>query len=265
MIYKGMFYQIKGEGFPIVFLPGIGGTHSMFDPQIQFLAKSFKTIAIDMKGSGKSVSISVKPWECFEEHVSALIELLDYLGVAKFILVGISYGGIVAQKLAISNPERVAKLVLIDTYAHTIPRNINEIKLLFYGAFIAFSPWLPSQWIKPFFSHYKKWELAYNEIDMIIENRNPKDVTAQLVGCAGLNLFKELEELDIPTLGLVGDVSPLIVNKTKEIIEHLPNGKFAVIEDAIDPSNLCQPNIVNTYLFDFIQELSSSSKAVSGT
>jgi 3-oxoadipate enol-lactonase len=255
MKYEGMFYEIKGSGDPIIFLPGIGAIHRMFAPQVSYLSEYFMTITLDLRGTGLSSPFKcLNPWKYIELHAKSIIDLMDHLEIEQATIVGVSYGGIVAQEISFQNPKRVNKLVLLDSYAHVLPRNLNEYKLLLFGTFVTLSTWLPTSWLKRFFSFYDKWELAHAEMLWVLENRKAWNVTLQLIGVFGINNLQKLSQLNIPVLGLVGDFYPTVVDKTKEIIDAVQNGQLVIVEDAFDPCNLCSPALINETLHSFLEE-----------
>ncbi len=249
-----VYFEVKGQGDPIVFLHGIGGSHTMFQPQVEFFSRSFQTITVDLMGSGRSPSLNCKPSEWLDIHSKSILDICNKLEIETFTLVGLSYGGIVAQHLAITHPQLVKKLILVDTYARTIPRNVRDWFLFLFGSFIALSVWFPTNWMLPLFRRYKRWDIAYKEMVNIIKNRRAKEVTSQMYGCVGLNNLPKLSNLEIPVLGIVGDAEPLITEKMEELIDTIPNGALHIIEDAFDPTNLCQPTLFNSVMNDFVQQ-----------
>ena len=111
-----MHFLEQGAGEPVVFLHGSGpgaSGHSNFKQNYPFLAEhGFRTIVPDHIGYG----FSDKP-DDVQYHIdffaSAILQLLDDLGVERFVPVGNSLGGAVALKIALDNPERIAKMILM--------------------------------------------------------------------------------------------------------------------------------------------------------
>jgi len=111
-----------GTGDPVVFLHGSGGL--MWDPVLEALAERHHVIAPEHPGSGTSQGL---------EHLEDLLdlvlyhaELFDVLQLPAPAVIGHSFGGMVAAEIAAVNPERVGKLVLIDSLGlwqddHPIP------------------------------------------------------------------------------------------------------------------------------------------------
>lgn len=255
MKYNGLYYEINGEGTPILFLHGIGGSHRMFAPQVEVLRHYAKTICIDLKGHGQSENSDSRHY--LDEHCRAIHELMNHLGIQKAIFVGLSYGGIVTQHFALQYPEKVSQMVLMDTYGHIFPRTVSQVGLLLFGCFIAASTLLPYRWLTPLFKQYEEWELAYEAMKETYKKRRRIPMAMQLFEVVGKSYLKELQTLHIPTLVMVGGMYPAVVEKSLEIYEHLPNAEFCLIEQAMDPTNLCDPDAVNEAILAFLSFESS--------
>lgn len=105
-------WREAGSGPPVIFLHGLGGTRTAWDPQLRGLADRFRCIAWDMPGYGASAP----PAELtFPAIADSLAGLLDTLGLESAHLVGLSFGGMHALHTAIRHPGRVRGLVLADT------------------------------------------------------------------------------------------------------------------------------------------------------
>ncbi len=107
-------HEERGQGPALVFLHGIGGDAACWRPQLEFFCERFRAIAWNMPGYGGAAPL---PALTFAELAVALVRLLDRLGVERAHLVGHSMGGMVAQELAASFPERLLSLSLSGTSA----------------------------------------------------------------------------------------------------------------------------------------------------
>nr|WP_263324333.1 alpha/beta hydrolase [Neobacillus sp. Marseille-Q6967] len=254
--YDGLYYEVKGSGYPIIFLHGIGGSHHMFDPQVEELSKYYMTITVDLKGNGKSESVNTLNY--LDVHVDSILGLITYLNINQAVFIGLSYGGIVTQVFSIKHPDRVSNMVLIDTYAQTFPKDAAELKLTMLGACVVLASWFPKKLLRKSLSYiapYHKWELAQQELLSISESCRAKDITIQMLEVFNMNLLNDLMKLNIPSLIIVGDQIESVVNKNKEIDDHLRNSKLMIVENSVDPTNLCQPEFVNRAILDFLKEL----------
>lgn len=104
-----------GDGPPVVFLHGLGGTRESWNPQLAGLADHHRCIAWDMPGYGDA---EPEPELSFPAIADRVIELLDDAGVEPHRpvdLVGLSFGGMHGLHTALRHPHRIRRLVLVDT------------------------------------------------------------------------------------------------------------------------------------------------------
>ncbi|WP_079527955.1 alpha/beta fold hydrolase [Halobacillus hunanensis] len=102
-----LYYEVNGNGHPVILLTG-GADVRNWTFVASLLAKHYKVVAFDGRGTGKSPS----PSEDIN-HVEDLISLLNHLGIDRATLIGHSMGGQIATEFALNYPERVSKLVLL--------------------------------------------------------------------------------------------------------------------------------------------------------
>lgn len=104
----------EGPGVPLVFSHGFLMDHEMFDPQVEALGDQHPCIRWDQRfhgqtgGDGGPFSI--------RDAVGDLRGLLDALDVDRAVLVGFSFGGWISTRFALEEPDRVAGLVIVDSY-----------------------------------------------------------------------------------------------------------------------------------------------------
>lgn len=108
-----MYYEDTGKGTPLVLIHGVGGDSTEWSEVAPEMSKEVRCIAVDLRGHGKSEKPDM-PYtqDMFADDVAAL---LDILKISKAYICGISMGGFVAQKMALTHPEKVDGLILIDT------------------------------------------------------------------------------------------------------------------------------------------------------
>jgi 3-oxoadipate enol-lactonase len=108
-------YVRTGSGEPLLLIQGMSATHLAWGrPFSSLLEESFDCIAFDNRGMGLS-DPAREPFTIAEMAGDAL-GLLDALGVERAHVLGISMGGMIAQELALAEPERVRSLTLGCTY-----------------------------------------------------------------------------------------------------------------------------------------------------
>jgi 3-oxoadipate enol-lactonase len=106
--------DVQGDGPLLIFLHGIGGNRTNWRAQLPAFAAHFKAVAWDARGYGASDDFDGPV--AFDDFVADLLRVIDWFGVPKAHLAGLSMGGRIAMRFAILHPDRVATLTLIDTH-----------------------------------------------------------------------------------------------------------------------------------------------------
>lgn len=225
-------YQTNGDGTPIIFIHGFSLDSRMWQPQIDFFAKTNQVITYDMRGFGKT-----NPPNKSYSHVKDLQALLASLKIDKAHIVGLSLGGEVAIDYVLTYPNTVLSLTLADTslggYSSTVDWRVYAKE---QGLEQAKENWLNHPVFAP-------------------SNRNPS-VAKQLKAMVGdysgwhwLNVdprikldppaLDRLGEIKVPTQIIVGELDlPYYHDIAKILTNHIPNSKLHTIKDAGHMTNL---------------------------
>src|ERR1700722_8113789 len=108
-----LYYELHGKGDPLVLIAGYACDISFWQPIIETLAKNFKVLIFDNRGSGRSDSPdSVYSVEMMAQDV---IGLMDKVGFHHAHIVGHSMGGAIAQRIAYAYPTRLKKLIIVNS------------------------------------------------------------------------------------------------------------------------------------------------------
>jgi 3-oxoadipate enol-lactonase len=112
-----LYHERRGEGPRLLFVNGSGATLETTAPLLDPLAASFDLLAYDQRGLGRSPLTEGPSAESY--HMADLAAdaagLLDAVGWATCRVMGVSFGGMVAQEIAVTWPERVERLALLCT------------------------------------------------------------------------------------------------------------------------------------------------------
>jgi 3-oxoadipate enol-lactonase len=106
-------YDVRGHGRPLVLVQGVGVGRWGWEPVADRLARRFQLITIDNRGIGAS---DTPPGHFTTRSMAQdILAVLDHAGIQHASVLGTSLGGMIAQELALTHPERVDRLVLVAT------------------------------------------------------------------------------------------------------------------------------------------------------
>jgi poly(3-hydroxyoctanoate) depolymerase len=108
-----LFVRERGKGRPLLLVNGIGTNSEMWGSIEERLSRSARTIVFDAPGSGRSTTPAATL--SIADLAAVADRLLDELGHARADVLGVSFGGLVAQQLAHDAPHRVRRLALVAT------------------------------------------------------------------------------------------------------------------------------------------------------
>src|SRR3989442_10450040 len=163
-----MYYEIHGDGEPLVLIVGLATDISEWEGIIRWLAKKYKVLAFDNRGAGRTD----KPDAHYSIEMMAndTVGLMQTLGIEQAHVLGISMGGRIALALALQHPKRVKKLVLVSTSA----RSIKNWRRYFFGI-LSSAPIFRSKYPQPHYAFMRQRQasFAYNCTDKLQELHIP--------------------------------------------------------------------------------------------
>ena len=226
---------IRGTGRPLLLLMGIGGNLEMWTPFEEALdGRVVQTITVDAPGTGASGGYR------FPRRMSGLAStmerLLDALGYHRVDVLGVSFGGVLAQQLAHQAPDRVRRLVLAATGIGLggVPGSLRVLLRLA----------TPRRYTQP--DYYRRIAgdiyggLARRDPDAMLHGSLARfthapglgGYLAQLYAIAGWTSLPWLCRLPQPTLVLAGDDDPIVPLVNGRILNRLiPDSRLYVVAD----------------------------------
>lgn len=249
-----LFYQIFGSGTPIIVLHGGPGLdQSYLLPQMLELGKNHKVIFYDQRGSGKSLEIKINPsYTNIDEFTRDLEALRKQLGVKKFVLLGHSWGGLLAMNYAIMYPDNLTALILLSTapadfrgqqaFVNEFTKRTqpikNEISPLFnYQEFEKLTAPKISKLYRSLFSvyFYNPKEVAELTLNMSAASAKSGAKVMEVMSTTSWlrpsnDLFPQLKKLNVPTLIVHGNEDIVPVWTAQEIKEAIPQAKMLSLE-----------------------------------
>jgi pimeloyl-ACP methyl ester carboxylesterase len=254
-----IFFEDVGSGPPVVLGHSILCSGEMWMHQVPQLARRYRVINIDQRGHGKSVP-ATGPYE-LRDMVEDAFSVLDHLDIERAAWAGLSMGGMVAMHAAVTAPNRVASLLLLDTHAgeETTYKRF-KYRVMSIGA-KAFG-------VRPFFPAvipllFGRTTLAENQtlVDEWKQRFEAIDVQSLARAVSALtrrpSIVRELGEVRCPSLVIVGEEdASLPPHLSREISDALPNASLVVIPKVGHLSALEEPEAVTEVMLGFLATVS---------
>lgn len=250
-----IFYTDHGQGNPIVFIHGLGGNHNMFDPQVNTFKESHRVICPDIRGNGQSGKLISPISTILDRQCDDITGLLDYLGIEKAVFSGTSYGGVFCMHFVLRYPNRVAGMVIADSFGDTKIHDPAEAFLMASQYLNLWAYYFPKMLLPSIKWQYKRWPLAQSHMVEAFKNMRSHEVLLQRLAINQADHTKNLNQVSCPVLGIVGDFSKILIKYMQRAIAAIPNARLEVIPDSFDPSNLCQPQKYDKLLAEFLKRM----------
>lgn len=239
-----LYFEIHGpsDSEPIVLLEGLGGDIPGWRRNIPHLAAELRVVPFDFRGNGRS-----DPPEgpvTMTTFVEDTVALLDRLELEKAHLYGQSFGGMVAQELALTVPHRAMSLILGCTHPgvrHAVP-------------------------VRSAVPKARPWEALYSEAflhdhpDEVAEDlrsaspQAPGAARRQWEAMKGFDSFDRLLSLRIPTLVLHGTEDRTIhPDNARLLTERIPGSRLVLLEGAGHNYHVEQPDAADGAVLGFVR------------
>jgi 3-oxoadipate enol-lactonase len=242
-----LYFEIHGpdDGSTLLLLEGMGGDIPGWRRNIPHLARSHRVIGYDFRGNGRSDGPD-RP-ATMGMFVDDTVALLDLLEIGSGHVYGQSFGGMVAQELALTHPSRVRSLVLACTNAgpghavavdprHRVPKD-RPYLALYSEAFARQHP-----------DHVAE--------DILVGSQNPQPAHArrrQWEAIQQWSSFGRLGDIACPVLVLHGTEDRLVaVDNARVLAERIPRARLVLLEGAGHVYHSEQPEASDAAVLDFL-------------
>ncbi len=255
-----IFYQVDGQGPPLLLISGMGGTAAWWRHQLDAFAARFQVIRHDQRGTGASSRL---PVASIDHLASDMVALMDHLGIERADIVGHSTGGAIGQVLALDHPARVARLVIAHSVTHA-----DAYRRRVWGLRRALLEQLgpeayarattlflyPNWWIRDNAARLDEEEAA------MAANLPPADVMASRIGAmAAFDRTGELGRVRAPTLVICAEddiqTPPYF---SRDLADLIPDARLVVAPRGGHAAPRVTPDVFNRHVLDFLEAGSES-------
>jgi aminoacrylate hydrolase len=231
-----LHYKVRGKGPPVIGIMGFGLDQRFWAGQIPTITATNSFVTFDNRGTGRS---SGSPVSDIASMAGDVVALMDHLRHSKAIVMGVSMGGAVAQRLALDQPGRVAALVLAMTWARPIEfmRRQNALARLLVEC-AGPKALLDASIVRMFTPRF--FEVGRGAIDQMLraisgdsdDTAAATDVLdAQLAAIEDHDTLGELSAIRCPTLVAAGRMDMIVpFFASQEIAEAIPAAELVEFE-----------------------------------
>jgi proline iminopeptidase len=249
-----LYYETFGRGDPIVVVHGGPGMdHNYLLPGMKGLAQTHRVIFYDQRGVGRTEGVVDSTTVSFDRFLTDIDAIGDSLRLGRFVLLGHSFGGLVAMRYAARHPERLRALVIMNTsepgqrYAaqsrpimrrKQTPEDSAEFRRIVQSdAFKQRDSSAVNAMLRTFFrASFADPSLA-SQLDIHEDQRtshNMMPVATLVMGPLGPNfdLWPEVATIRVPTLIVHGAEDLVPLEMPRELAQKIPGAQLVVIERA---------------------------------
>jgi 3-oxoadipate enol-lactonase len=251
-----IYYEIHGEGEPVIFGNGVFSNTLGWVNQIPIFSKQYQVILYDMRGQGQSEKPE-GPYS-FEIHAEDQKALLDDLGVSKVHHVGISYGAELGLVFALQYPEMLKSLVVCSAVSFVGPL-LREMALLwklvcelanpdlFYHATVPLN--FAETFIQENTAILEQAKVRYTQLDY-------PALVRLMDAFLQLDVTDQLKNIKTPTCVIVGekDILKPTYPYSSLIHESLPNSEMTIVRDSGHAVTFERPKEFNSIVLGFLDK-----------
>jgi 3-oxoadipate enol-lactonase len=244
-------YSRRGTGRPLVLLHPIGVDRSWWDEYVEHWAASFDVVTIDIRGHGHS-SLVTAPIT-LADHATDVAAVLRQERLTGATLIGVSMGGMIAQRVAIQFPELVGALILCGTAGgfpnEVRPRILERGDMSRQGSMSEIIDDTITRWFAadtPRADLLQKCRTRLAADDWYSWSANWQAISL-------LDNLGELSGVPAPTLVVAGDADASIPPAvSQKIADALPNSRFVVVPGAAHFGAFDMREVFATVFDDFL-------------
>lgn len=254
---QNLYYRDSGgDGPAIVFSHGLLMDHEMFGLQLHAFRHHYRCITWDERGHGQTADDHIEPFSYYDS-ADDLAALLTHLGIRQAVLVGMSQGGYLSLRCALTHPDIVRALILIDTQAQTE----DQTKTAGYKQMMDI--WAQQGLPDPIADIVEQtilgdgWSGAAHWRDKwrAVKPHNLLACFQTLVSRDDIS--DQLNQIKVPALAIHGEADMAItLDRAQDMVQRLPQAKLVTIPGAGHAANLTHPEPVNAAIGPFLSGLS---------
>ncbi|QRY62204.1 alpha/beta fold hydrolase [Gordonia sp. PDNC005] len=244
----------EGSGPSVVLLHGIGGSSRSFDPQVAELAENHRLLAWDAPGYGRSADVANPlSMDDYADRVASLIE--DRCGEQGAHVLGMSWGGVIATRLALRRPDLVRSLILGSSTVGSgaTPESAGSMLARAADVEADLAAFVADRARRLLASDADGTTVAAVAEEMAAAIR-PAGYRSAAEAMAATDHTDRLPEVDVPTLVVAGDCDEVTGHAASQVLAGgIPGAVYVTLRGAGHLANRDRPEAFNAWAESFIQ------------
>jgi pimeloyl-ACP methyl ester carboxylesterase len=252
-----IYYDVYGQGEPILLIMGLGGSALAWQSQIPTLSQRLRVIAYDNRDAGRSDKMEAE--YSMADMADDAAALLGHLDIASAHVYGVSMGGMIAQELALRHPGRVRTLVLGCTSPCllAIPPSEKAVRDIMEAAELP----VREAFERSMWTGYSDAYLAAHKDHLWLRAQVEAGLTPPLEALrrhyavvGGFDARERVGQIRAPTLVMTGDQDPLVPPENSRFLaEHIPGAETIVFPGGRHAFNVEFEEESNSAVLDFVR------------
>lgn len=251
----------RGSGTPVVLVHGFPLDHSMWNAQIDALARDYRVIAVDLRGFGQSEAGDETV--TIQQYADDTAGLLDALSIEdQVVFAGLSMGGYVGWQFWRKYPSRVKGLILCDTRAVADTPEMAAGRLEMADRVLAEGPeplvetMLPKLFGQPTVQNRPE---VVESLRGVMLSTDRRAIAAAARGMAQRpDVTTMLGRIDCPSLVIVGRLDAISTpEEMRSIADAIPPARYVEIADSGHMTTMEKPAEVNAAMLDFLGRIAT--------
>lgn len=247
-----------GSGPPVLLTHSYFCSGEMWREQVPQLAEANRVVNVDLRGHGNSSAVR-GPFSLYD-LVEDIVQVLDMLDIERAAWAGLSIGGMVSMRAALTMPERVTGLLLLSTHAgsETRVRRIKYAVMRTAARHFGLDPILPAVSRLMFGKTTRRrnrhlvseWKEKFRSTDLMSMLLYARCLVSRD------SIVSRLGKVSVPALVMVGEEdTALPVHYAEEIAAELPDAQLVIVPEAGHLSALEHPTFVAEKMCRFLRAL----------
>lgn len=251
---KGIAHHVKvqGRGAPLVLIHALGVDHRLFEPMIAHLPDGIQIIRYDIRGHGQTDTAT--PPYSMGGLVTDAESILTQLNAQDAVVLGVSFGGMIAQGLAVKRLDLVRGLILSNTAAKIGRPEMwqDRIALIKDKSLPATTDDLMEKWFGR--------DMRYSPLRTTTQDRVNATDPSGYIGCchaiAGTDFYTPTGGLRLPTLGIAGsEDGSTPADLVRETTDLIPGSQFKLMRRAGHMAVIEQPETYAQHVTEFLRSI----------